>query len=302
MKKKQEPAQSLLTIEPDRKFTLDEDGFIGSLYCPEQDCYSGKAIVLFGGSDGYFSLSCLIAEQFVMRGMTVLALAYWNQPGLPDTYAAVPIEPVERAAMWLTGNGYEKVGLWGISKGAELALLAGTKLTKYISCVIAVCPMHCCMQGIDAKKKRELPCSSWSYRGRELPYASVLTKKGRVLKDFLKYKEVHMRSCYEGTLTEAPRAALLPVEEIRGPILFLSADHDAMWPAKEAADLMMKRLRKQGFAYSYRHFHYEYASHFLIPYKLKSVKMFAIERQYPQKCMESNLDSFEKTLAFLKEW
>lgn len=28
MKKKQEPAQSLLTIEPDRKFKLDADGFI----------------------------------------------------------------------------------------------------------------------------------------------------------------------------------------------------------------------------------------------------------------------------------
>lgn len=56
------------------------------------------------------------------------------------------------------------------------------------------------------------------------------------------------------------------------------------------------------FSYVFRHYHYEYASHFLIPYQLKSVRMFVIERKYPDQCMESNLDSFEKTLKFLGEW
>ncbi len=51
--------------------------------------------------------------------MTILALAYWNEPGLPD--------------------GFEKVGLWGISIGAELALLAGDMIQLLISCVTAVC-------------------------------------------------------------------------------------------------------------------------------------------------------------------
>ena len=50
----------------------------------------------------------------------------------------------------------------------------------------------------------------------------------------------------------------------------------------------------------HEHICYEYASHLLVPYKLKSARIFAIERKYPEKCMESNLDSLEKTLAFLK--
>lgn len=302
-KKKQEPAQSLLTMEPKRKFTLNHDGFIGNLYCPKKDAYRGKALVLFGGSDGYFSLSCLIGEKFAERGMTVLSLAYWNQPGLPDAFEKVPIEPVEKASKWLKENGYEKVGLWGISKGAELALIAGSLFTDLISCVVAVCPINLCCQGIDkAKKEKLLACSSWSYRGRELPYAELQYSKGTMLKEMLKYREIRMRSFYENAVENASEAVLIPVENIHGPVLLLSAEHDSMWPAREAAQAMMDRLEKHGFPYAYKHYSYEYGSHFLIPYRLKSVKMFAIERKYPDKCMESNMDSFEKTLAFLKEW
>lgn len=303
MKKKSEPAQSLLTVEPNRKFTLNKDGFIGNLYCPKKNEYNGKALVLFGGSDGYFSLSCLVAEQFMKRGITILAIAYWNQPGLPKAYKKVPIEPVEKAARWLKNNGYSKVGLWGISKGAELALIAGSEFTDLISCVIAVCPINCCVQGIDKKSKNKLlPCSSWSYNNVELPYARLKYSKLKLLKDMLKHREVRMCSFYEDAVTNAPKEALIPVENINGPVLFLSADDDAMWPAKKASEAMMTRLKNYDFPYEYQHYNYKYASHFLIPYKLKSVKMFAVERKYPDKCMESNLDSFEKTLEFLKRW
>lgn len=41
---------------------------------------------------------------------------------------------------------------------------------------------------------------------------------------------------------------------------------------------------------------YEYPSHFLLPVKSKSVRMFAVERQYPVQCRESNMDAFENTL------
>lgn len=111
-----------------------------------------------------------------------------------------------------------------------------------------------------------------------------------------------MRSCYENAVKNAPEEAKIPVERINGPILFLSAKKDGMWPAAEAAELMMKRLDEKKFPFIHKHCSYEYASHFLIPYKLKSVNMFAVERRYPEACMKSNLDSFEKTLDFLKRW
>lgn len=64
--------------------------------------------------------------------MTVLALAYWNEPGLPDGFEKVPVESVEKTALWLREHSFEKVGLWGISMGAELALLAGSLMPELV--------------------------------------------------------------------------------------------------------------------------------------------------------------------------
>ena len=46
---------------------------------------------------------------------------------------------------------------------------------------------------------------------------------------------------------------------------------------------------------------YKYASHMLVPVKSRSTVMFRVERKYPEQCWESDMDAFEKTLAFWKE-
>ena len=98
-----------------------------------------------------YSLTRLVAEQYIKRGLTVLTLAYWNMPGLPRRFEKIPIETVEKPALWLRCNGYDKVGLWGISMGAELALIAGSLLPGLISCVVAVSPINLVGQGIDSR-------------------------------------------------------------------------------------------------------------------------------------------------------
>ena len=67
----------------------------------------------------------MLAEVFRDKGLTAIALAYVLEEGLPDRFPRVPIDLIEGAAKRLHDMGYEKVGLWGISKGAELALAAG---------------------------------------------------------------------------------------------------------------------------------------------------------------------------------
>lgn len=67
----------------------------------------------------------MLAEVFRDKGLTAMALAYVLEEGLPDRFSRVPIDLIEGAAKRLHDMGYEKVGLWGISKGAELALTAG---------------------------------------------------------------------------------------------------------------------------------------------------------------------------------
>ena len=291
----------------EQDFTLEQDGFVGSLYRSRHDGYPGKVIIMFSGSDGLYSMSRLVAQQYARRGLTVLALAYWRYPGLPNRFERIPIEILEKPALWLKTNGYEKVGLWGISMGAEYALIAASLLPDLISCVVAVAPINIVGQGVDMGKRKGgqklglLPCSAWSFRGKELPYTKLRFDKRRIVWDSIKRRSVSMRSCYKGLVESAPEEGRIKVENINGPILLLSAKHDDMWPAAEASDALMSRLDQKNFSWPHEHISYEYASHLLIPYKLKAARIFAMERKHPDKCMESNMQSFEKTLAFLKE-
>lgn len=79
-------------------FRMKTDGFHGELLRPEKDAYPGKALILFGGSDGKFELARALAAIFQGHGLTALALAYVNEEGLPTAFYRVPIDPLEAAA------------------------------------------------------------------------------------------------------------------------------------------------------------------------------------------------------------
>ncbi len=302
MKQKKDKAAARLTLTPNREFSPDADGFLGALYQPDRDEYPGKAVVMFGGSDGIYNLTKLVAEQYVKRGMTILALAYWNEPGLPDGFEKVPVEQVEKAALWLHAHGVEKVGLWGISMGAELALLAGSLMPELISCVTAVCPTNICGQGFVKKKGiQQLECSAFSWRGEELPWARLKASKSAILRDSLRERSVCLRSCYEDAVRNAPEEAQIKVENIGGPILFIYSEYDGMWPSELSAQKIKARLKEKNFAHPCKCVSYKYASHMLIPIHSSSVKMFRVERKHPEQCWESDMDAFEKTLTFWKE-
>ena len=143
-------------------YRVKTDGFFGELFRPAEDNYPGKALICFSGSDGGIALARMLAGVFQTRGLTTLALAYVMEEGLPQQFSAVPIDCLEAAARRLHQMGYEKVGLWGISKGAELALTAGSLLPGLVNGVVAVAPMNTVCQGFvkdkGAQKQLEL---SW---------------------------------------------------------------------------------------------------------------------------------------------
>ena len=158
-----------------------------------------------------------------------------------------------------------------------------------------------CPQGIQKKndwhrKMCLLPGSAYSFRGEDLPFAPLSFNKKQVLKDSLRRKEICLRSAYEAAI--GYEKAFLPIEKSSGPLLLLAADQDSMWPAREAGEKLHRRMEQAGKQAEF--YHYAYASHLLLPYRLKSRGMFRMERQFPDRCWESNLDAFQKTLAFLR--
>lgn len=288
-------------------FQVKRDGFHGELFCPIQDKYPGKVLVCFTGSDGRFELARRLAVVFQFHGLTTLALAYVMEEGLPDRFYLVPIDPLESAAKRLHDMGYEKVGLWGISKGAELALTAGSLLPGVVDAVVAVAPMSTVCQGF-AKKKgiRLLPGSSWSFHGEELPYTSFGLEKfplGHVLKKSLTARELTMYDLYLPVVRQPNPAAVIQVEKITGPVLLISSKMDTMWPSSLAAEQVMDRLRRHDFPYPYRHLRYNYGGHLFVPIDFWMTTLFKGDRRRNREPgRRARMDSLIKTLEFVESW
>ena len=172
-------------------YRVPSDEFCGELFRPTENHYPGKALICFSGSDGGIALSRMLAGVFCAHGLTTLALAYVMEEGLPQRFSQIPVDFLEAAAKRLHDMGYEKVGLWGISKG----LLPGI-----VNAVIAVAPMNTVCQGF-AKEKGVtfLPESSWSFHGKALLYSAFRTEKfplGSVLRNSIRARELTMYDLY----------------------------------------------------------------------------------------------------------
>lgn len=289
------------------QFRMKTDGFHGELFRPETDEYPGKVLIVFGGSDGKFELARALAAVFQGHGLTVLALAYVNEEGLPTAFYHVPIDPLEAAARRLHELGYEKVGLWGISKGAELALTAGSLLPGLINAVVAVAPMNTVCQGFAKEKGISIMLgSAWSFHGEEVPYSSFQLKKfplGHVLWNSLKAREVTMYDLYIPLVRKPNPNAVIQVEKITGPILLISSQMDTMWPSEPAAKEIMKRLEEKKFPYAYQHLSYQYGSHLFVPMELSAAKFFRGDRgKNKEPGRRARTDSLVKTLEFVSQW
>ena len=288
-------------------YRVRQDGFFGELFIPEEDKYQGKALICFSGSDGGIEVTRLLAEVFQAQGLTTLALAYVMEEGLPDRFVKVPIDSLEMAAKRLHDMGYEKVGLWGISKGAELALLAGSLLPGIVNAVISVAPMSTVCQGFAKEKGISfVPESSWSFHGKPIPYSPFEMEKfplGHILWKSLQIRDITMTDLYTPLVKNPNPDAVIQAEKITGPILLISSKMDNMWPSELAAKQIMKRLQEHNFPYFYQHLSYEYGSHLFVPMELRSTKFFKGDRgKNKENGRRDRMDSFIKTLEFVSKW
>lgn len=288
-------------------YCMKTDGFHGELFRPEQDSYPGRVLICFSGSDGKFELSRMLAQVFQAHGLTALALAYVMEEGLPRQFYHVPIDPLEAAAVRLHDMGYEKVGLWGISKGAELALTAGSLLPGLVNAVVAVAPMNTVCQGFSKTKGITImPGSTWTFHGEEVPYSSFRMDRfplGKVLGKSLKARELTMYDLYIPLVNNPNPDAVIQTERITGPILLISSKMDTMWPSGPAAEQVMKRLQQYGFPYYYQHLSYDYGGHLFVPMELRLAKFFRGDRgKYKELSRKARMDSLEKTLELVSRW
>jgi dienelactone hydrolase len=217
----------------------------GKLYVPKTITQT-RTILVLGGSSG--RLNQVYPERLAEAGFVVLSLAFFNAEGLPETLDRIPLETVSRALDWLQQNNEVKntaFGVLGVSRGSELALLAAS-FDQRISAVVAVVPSSVAWHG-------QTGSVAWTQGGNDVSALS-----------FVRPSEVPLIRRVEQALSETKqrKSATIPVEQINGRILLISAQHDHIWPSKQMAEYMVNRLKTHSFTHPYQHIIVE-DNHFL---------------------------------------
>lgn len=276
-----------------KKANVRTEGFEGILY--PGNGRKDKVLIVMSGSNGGMKLTRQAAEFYQKNGFPALALALFKTKQTPKDLSRVPVEYVENAIAWLKKQGYERIGIDGMSKGSEMALVAASMFPE-LYCVIARVPSHFVSEGLSGSGKNKGPSgtSCWSFRGKELPYAPYISRSFNLLSVLLKEKELHIIAFNRDK--DVTPETVIPIERIKAPILLLSSKHDEVWPSFESAELMEKKLMEFGFPYPHKHIVFEYMSHAMLtelPWVYKIA--FKSERQHPKEC-ERDRDLLKKEL------
>ena len=203
------------------------------------------AVMLSGSSGGIPEAP---ARRLAENGVTAFALGYHGAPGLPSDLVDIPIESLARGIELFRARfaRQRSVGVVGMSRGAELALLLAAYLGDAIGRVVAVAPSHVVWSGLKAPGPgdRRTTRSTWTWRGAPLAFVAnradiepVFNERGLrvdVYCDFTSYEPAEIDP------------ARIPVERSAGPILLLSGDDDHMWPAAAMAAEIVRRMQEHG--------------------------------------------------------
>jgi dienelactone hydrolase len=214
------------------------------------------AVLVLGGSGGGIGWQDETAALLAERGFVALALAYFGMEGLPAELERIPLEYVEHGLSYLRLQGDVdslRVGVAGVSKGGELALLVAS-MHEEIRAVAVFVPSGIVFQSIAEGFPRT---SSWSHGGGEVPfvpYGSV--ESASALAD---YYVAGIEQADSATLA----AATIPVERIAGPIFLLSGRDDNLWPSTLLSERVIERLEANDFAHPHEHVAYGDAGHLI---------------------------------------
>jgi dienelactone hydrolase len=242
---------------------IDEPGVVGRFSCPAGPG-PFPTVIAFGGSSGGLGPSITWGSALALHGFAVLAIAYFGAPRLPSDLVEIEVEVVERAVRWIREQELaagEVVGIMGISRGSELALLASVHVPG-VGPVVAFSPSGISWSGLDAGGPVDAP--AWTFRGDAIPHARTAAPSPEFVQPSgPDQRPLALRPLFERALADPTlwRDAEIPVELAKGPVLLVSGEADAMWPSTTMADMIQHRAVDRDFPHDVVHLHYPDAGH-----------------------------------------
>lgn len=244
-----------------------DDGLVGTLFKPAGPGPHPAVLVLNGSGGG---INEPRAALYASHGYAALALGYFKTPGRSDYISNTPLEYFETALRWIhehlrPADGF--VALSGQSRGGELVLLLASLLPEQVSAVIGYVPgavVHSAQNACDPATGREGP--AWLFRGQPLPHLWENNRHATWSPwDDGPEPRRHADALRTALLdADAVERARIRVENIRGPVLLLSAEDDGSWPSTVYGRMVLERLTGAAHPHEATHLDFEGAGHSIV--------------------------------------
>lgn len=235
------------------------DALPGSFFAKPEGNGPFPTIILLGGSEGNDGSARSKAPDFLAEGYAVLGLPYYSPgwggqprkfPELSAGFDSIPVDYLETARDWLrarTDVDGSAIGILGGSKGAEMALLAGSLIDGFAA-IAAIVPSDVVWEGWGPGVKPGT-VSSFSWRGESLPFVpyegmgdEFANPSGENGRPRLRLPHDRGRHAYP----ERAVTARIAVENIDEPVLVAGGDADNVWNSGEMAQNIAERRAALG--------------------------------------------------------
>ena len=291
-----------------RYFNPGKDGFYGVYYpCSKK---TNKAFIVMLGDSSDDRMAQSGAKWMQKLGCNVMAMSPDKQDYGHHNY---PLERFEKAIAYLKSQGNEKIGIAGASTTGMMALVAASWFPD-ITLTIAISPPDFIMEGFYQDGKdgaHERPGdkeSSISWQGEPLPYLPYayrhpeywqkIKEESKARGDMIASRSMFDESERRHPIQEAER---IKVENIKGKVIFIGAEDDALWDTCKYIRRMEQRLRERPHECEYESLLYEHGTHFAFLQSMLDIMMpvignlfvglaFKAGRKHPKECKKTRLD------------
>lgn len=300
-------------------FYPDTEGFYGVYYPNPNLCKMAMIAMLGDSSDDHMVVSGV--KWLHRRGLNVMAMS----PGKKDYgHHNYPLERIEKAIAYLKAAGNEKIGIVGASTTGMVALVSAS-LFPDITLTIAMTPPDFIMEGFirdgkDGAQERPSGGSSLSWQEKPLPYLPYAYRHPEYWQQVMADSraggdKIASRPLFEKSerLHPVQEEERIKVENIKGKVIFIGAEDDALWDTCKYIRRMMKRLDTLPHDCTAEALLYEHGTHFVFPQSMLTTMlpvgsgllirlMFKAGREYPKACRQTRLDIDGKLSEIIKAW
>jgi hypothetical protein len=238
--------------------TIAKVGFVGRYFTPAGRARR-PAVIIWGGSEGGIADSAGYAALLASHGIAALAVAYFDEPGLPCALDDIPLEYFEKAIEWLRSEPSvdpRRVWILSVSRGSEADLLVAAHWPALVHGVIAAAPSSVAW-GAVAGQCQTLGLTAWTLHGQPLNTAIAGSGFTRNADGSISDRSGFL----SGLDGPSAAAARIPIGHFKGPVMLISGGADELWPSSVFADRIMGAVRADPAVHV--HLNYPAAGHFV---------------------------------------